>query len=91
MAEKTNITEKTEAATKKNEVLVPVFIEKGYHGEEENYLVSINGTNYLFPRGETSYVPPHVAYEIERSRKAQRHLDKKQKKMEEAANKINFG
>ena len=54
---------------------VEVFIPRGNANDDPNMLVSINGVNYLLPRGKTSKVPPCVAYEIERARKAQEALD----------------
>ena len=60
-----------------NEKRVEVFVPKGYVNEEPNLFVSVGGVNYLLPRGRTSLVPPAVAYELERSRKAQEDLDRK--------------
>ena len=54
---------------------VEVFIPKGYAGDEPNLFVSVNGKNFLLPRGKKSKVPAHVAYEINRSLKAQEILD----------------
>lgn len=54
---------------------VDIFIPKGYANDEPNLLVSVNGQNYLLPKGKTSKVPPEVAYEIERSRRAAEKLD----------------
>ena len=54
-----------------------VFVPKGYVNEEPDLFVSVGGVNYLLPRGRTSLVPPEVAYELERSRKAQEDLDRK--------------
>lgn len=54
---------------------VEVFIPKGYAGDEPNLFVSVNGKNYLLPRGKKSRVPAHVAYEINRAIKAQEILD----------------
>ena len=56
---------------------VEAFVPKGYVNEEPNLFVSVGGVNYLLPRGRTSLVPPEVAYELERSRKAQEDLDRK--------------
>ena len=56
---------------------VEVFVPKGYVNEEPNLFVSVGGVNYLLPRGRISLVPPAVAYELERSRKAQEDLDRK--------------
>ena len=56
---------------------VEVFVPKGYVNEEPNLFVSVGGVNYLLPRGRTSLVPAAVAYELERSQKAQEALDRK--------------
>ena len=56
---------------------VEVYVPKGFANEEPNLFVSVNGVNYLLPRGRTSLVPPAVAYELERSQKAQEALDRK--------------
>lgn len=56
---------------------VEVFIPKGYAGEDPNYLVSINGMNYLLPRGKKSLVPLCVAGEIQRSQRAQNLVDQR--------------
>jgi len=56
---------------------VEVFVPRGYANEEPNLFVSVGGVNYLLPRGRTSLVPPAVAYELDRSRKAQEALDRK--------------
>lgn len=59
-----------ETNTTKAKELVSVFIPRAGANEDPNFFVSVNGVNYLLPRGKTSMVPPHIAYEIERSRKA---------------------
>lgn len=51
--------------------LVEVTIPRGQANEDPNFFVSINGKNYLLPRGKKSYVPQEVAYEIERSFRAE--------------------
>ena len=56
---------------------VEVFVPKGYVNEEPDLFVSVGGVNYLLPRGRTSLVPLALAYELERSRKAQEDLDRK--------------
>lgn len=58
-----------------------VFIDKGYVNDDPNQFVSVNGKNYLLPKGETSNVPEHIAAEIERSRRAQRRQDKNAEKL----------
>lgn len=68
-------------ATKENRV--KVFIPKGNANDEPNLLVSINGVNYVLPRGKESLVPPEVEYELRRSYAAQQALDEKIDKMTE--------
>ena len=60
---------------------VDLFVEKGYANDEPNLLISINGVNYLLPKGKTSKVPKFVADEYYRSRKAQQRLDETVDKM----------
>lgn len=64
--------EKTTSAKKK----VTVFIPRGASNEDPNLFVSVNGVNYLLPKGKDSEVPAAIAEEIERSRKAQERLDR---------------
>lgn len=54
---------------------VEIYIPKGSVNDEPNLLISVNGSNYLLPKGKTSRVPVSVAYEYERSLKAQTKLD----------------
>lgn len=56
---------------------VKIYIERRSGNDEPNLVVGINGKNYVLPRGQESLVPPEVAAEIERSRKAQTALDKR--------------
>ena len=66
---------------------VEVFIEKGYANDDPNLFVSVNGVNYLLPRGKTSLVPDFVAEEIARSKKAVAKQDDNIDKMLEASKK----
>lgn len=52
-----------------------VFVPKGAPGDDPNLLISINGKNYVLPRGKTSEVPAFVAAEFHRSEKAQERFD----------------
>ncbi len=54
---------------------VEVFIPRGERNSDPMLFVSVNGKNYLLPKGKSSLVPPHVADEINRSIMAQRMLD----------------
>lgn len=60
---------------------VEIFVPKGNINDEPNQLVSVNGVNYLLPRGKKSKVPPEVAYEYKRSLEAQEALDAKMDEM----------
>ena len=64
---------------------VEIFIEKGYANDDPNLFVSVNGVNYLLPKGKKSMVPAHVAAEIERSKRAAQKQDEKIDQMLEAS------
>lgn len=81
-------TEETKGSKKsKTPERVEVFIPKGAANDDPNMFVSINGTNYLLPRGKTSMVPPEVKHEIERAFKAQNIQDERIYEMSAAASK----
>ena len=44
-----------------------IFIPRALDGEERSLFVSVNGKNYLLPKGKTSNVPQEVAAEIRRA------------------------
>ena len=50
---------------------VEIFIPRGQANDEPNLLVSVNGKNFLLPKGKTSTVPAYIADEIKRSWRAQ--------------------
>ena len=62
-----------------------IHVPKGYANDEPNLLISVNGVNYLLPRGKTSKVPKFIAEEFYRSQKAQAALDKRVDEMLEAS------
>lgn len=64
----TKTTVKTEAKSKAGRVKITV--PRGDVRGDPNYFISVNGKNYLLPRGKTSEVPPEVAEEYYRSEKA---------------------
>ena len=66
---------------------VELFIPKGYANEDPNFFISVNGVNYLLPRGKKSLVPVAVAQEYERSVRAQQMLDDHKDEMLEANSK----
>ena len=67
------------------EARVEVFIPKGYANDEPNLFVSVNGVNYLLPKGKKSLVPASGAAEIERSKRAAEKQDEKMEQMLEAS------
>ena len=76
-------TNKPEKAVKDERV--EVFIERAQSGDEPNLFVSINGKNYLLPRGKKSLVPPEVAWEINRAKRAEARLSEQINALIEAA------
>lgn len=70
-----------EAPTAPDEERVEIHVPKGYANDEPNLLISVNGVNYLLPRGKSSKVPKFIAEEFYRSQKAQEALDKHVDKM----------
>ena len=83
MANNENKASKPAATPKDNRV--EVFVPKGYANDEPNLFVSVNGVNYLLPKGKKSLVPAHVAAEIERSKRAAEKQDEKMEQMLEAS------
>lgn len=77
--------EKDNRAAKTADERVEVFVERAHVGEDPNLLVSINGVNFLLPRGKASLVPKYVADEIRRSQKAQSLYDRRVQEMSEAS------
>ena len=61
----------------KKQALVELFIPRGSSVDEPNVIISVNGKNYVLPKGKTSKVPKHIAEEFYRSQKAQEALDKR--------------
>ena len=72
-------------ATTNKEGYVDLFIPKGYANDEPNEFISVNGKNFLLPKGKTSQVPPYVKEEYERAMRAQEALDAKSEAMLEKA------
>lgn len=63
-------TKKTTAVKTKKDNKVAVFIQKWEGGSDPNYYAGVNGKAYLIPKGKESLVPPEVAAEVERARRA---------------------
>lgn len=64
---------------------VDIYIPRAVGNDDPNLFVSINGKNFVLPKGQTSSVPKHVAEEIERSRRAEAALFQKMDAMIAAA------
>ncbi len=67
--------EATVAAAPEDE-LVDLFVDRDPSDENPNLLISVNGKNFLMPRGEVSRVPKYIRDEYERSKRAQYKADK---------------
>lgn len=74
------------ATTTKKEGYVDLFIPKGYANDEPNFFISVNGINYLLPKGKTSQVPPCVKEEYDRAMRAQEALDAASEELLKKAN-----
>ena len=83
MANNENKASKTVEAVKENRV--EVFVPKVYANDDPNFFVSVNGVNYLLPRGKKSLVPDFVAAEVERAKRAAEKQDEKMEQMLEAS------
>lgn len=65
--------------------LVDLFIPRGSSVDEPNVLISINGKNYVLPKGKTSKVPAFVKYEYDRATRAKEAMDVRAAEMVEKA------
>ena len=77
---KETVTEEVKETKETEEVKeekVEVFIPRGQANEDQNFFVSVNGKNYLLPKGQKSMVPKYVADEINRSFDAQEAMYKR--------------
>ena len=83
MANNENKATKTTEEVKNDRV--EIFVPKGYANDEPNLFISVNGVNYLLPKGKKSTVPDLVAAEFYRSQKAQARLDETVEQMLEAS------
>jgi hypothetical protein len=73
------------ATTANKSDYVDLFVPKGYANDDPNLFISINGKNYILPKGKTSKVPPCVKAEYDRSMKAQEIQDENNEKLLEKA------
>ena len=81
MAAKTKVEREIEAMGLDPSDKVSIHIPSGSAHDEPNLFVSVNGINYLLPKGQTSEVPRFIADEIRRSQQAQEELDKHKDEM----------
>ena len=65
--------------------MVDLFIPRGSSVDEPNKIISVNGKNWVLPKGKTSKVPDFVKYEYERAQRAQEALDVRAAEMAEKA------
>ena len=65
----------SETKTVKTEERVEIFVPRGNANDDPNLFISVNGVNYLLPRGKKSSVPECVATEFYRAQNAQEKLD----------------
>lgn len=62
---------KNEQPKKPDDGREDIFIPRAAKNDDPNLFVSINGRNYLLPRGQKSRVPHEVAAEIRRAWEAE--------------------
>lgn len=70
---------------KQNTELVDLFVPRGSSVDEPNLIISVNGKNWVLPKGKTSKVPDFVKYEYERSIRAKEAMDVRAAEMAEKA------
>lgn len=73
------------ATNTNKEEYVDLFIPKGYANDDPNFFISVNGKNFILPKGKTSKVPPYVKEEYDRAMRAQEALDAKSEALLEKA------
>ena len=64
-----------ETKTAKAEDRVEVFVPRTPGNSDPNFIIVLNGKNYVLPKGQKSLVPKAVADEYERSKRAQYKVD----------------
>lgn len=60
---------------------VKVYVPRGASNEDPNVFISVNGVNYLLPKGKESEVPAHIAEEYYRCQAAQARADDRKAEM----------
>ena len=64
-----------ETKTTKVEDKVEIFVPRTPGNTDPNFIIVLNGKNYVLPKGKKSVVPKAVADEYERSKRAQYKVD----------------
>ena len=54
---------------------VEIFVPRTSGNTDPNFVIVLNGKNYVLPKGQKSIVPKAVAAEYERSKRAQYKVD----------------
>lgn len=77
---------KTDTAVKGGaEERVEILIPRGSGNDDPNLMISVNGCNFVLPRGRKSSVPKHIAEEFYRSQRAQEAQDDRVNKLLESS------
>ena len=76
----------TDKATTGKEGYVDLCVDRGYENDEPNLFISINGKNFILPKGKMSKVPQYVKDEYERSQRAKAAFYAKSEALLEKAN-----
>lgn len=77
--------ETTETKETKKPGLVDLFVPRGASVDDPNVIISVNGKNYVLPKGKTSKVPAFVKYEYDRALRAKEAMDVRSAEMVEKA------
>ena len=64
-----------ENKTAKVDDQVEIFVPRTPGNTDPNFIIVINGKNYVLPKGQKSIVPKAVAEEYERAKRAQYKVD----------------
>ena len=76
MANETTAAKATTTAAKATKTdLVDLTLPRGYSSDEPNVIISVNGKNWVLPKGKTSKVPAFVKYEYDRACRAKEAMD----------------
>ena len=65
--------------------MVELFVPRGASVDEPNVVISVNGKNWVLPKGKSSKVPDFVKYEYERAQRAKEAMDVRAAEMAEKA------